>query len=230
MRGGFLGQFGNNSVTLSLADLPPHSAVSISFDLFIILSWDGLLTTLADREIWSLRVTGGPTLLSTTFRNNMDSPTGQNYPDDYPSAPGHRGFTGASETNTLGYFYGLIPHDSVYRITRTFSHQASSLSMIFSSVNMEAISNESWGLDNVVVSITPTQPVLTAPVLNQNGTLTLTLMGEPDRSYRIEGTSSLSSGTWADLGTFSPANGAISFTDQNAANFERRFYRAVRLP
>src|SRR5262249_18875923 len=38
----FLGQFGSNeSVSLSLKNLPPHQHVRITFDLFMILTWDG---------------------------------------------------------------------------------------------------------------------------------------------------------------------------------------------
>src|SRR5947207_2175207 len=39
---GFLGQFGNDSVTLTLDNLPPHTALTVSFDLFVIRSWDGV--------------------------------------------------------------------------------------------------------------------------------------------------------------------------------------------
>ena len=37
----FLGQFGNKTVTLTLSNLPSHGEVHLSFDLFIIRSWDG---------------------------------------------------------------------------------------------------------------------------------------------------------------------------------------------
>jgi hypothetical protein len=37
----FLGQLGNEALSLTLADLPPHTSVTVSFDLFIINSWDG---------------------------------------------------------------------------------------------------------------------------------------------------------------------------------------------
>ena len=37
----FLGQFCNDTVQLTLENLPPHSKVTVSFDLFIIRKWDG---------------------------------------------------------------------------------------------------------------------------------------------------------------------------------------------
>src|SRR5574337_608688 len=37
----FLGQFGNDTVTLTLACLPAHRQVILSFDLYVIRSWVG---------------------------------------------------------------------------------------------------------------------------------------------------------------------------------------------
>src|SRR5262249_46117112 len=37
----FLGQFSNQVVTLSLPSLPAHEQATISFDLYLIRSWDG---------------------------------------------------------------------------------------------------------------------------------------------------------------------------------------------
>src|SRR6185437_12798477 len=65
--GQFLGEFGNQTVSLNLANLPPHDQVTVSFLLFILRSWDGNESTWGP-DIWSLDVSGGPTLLRTTFR------------------------------------------------------------------------------------------------------------------------------------------------------------------
>jgi len=40
----FLGQFGNETVSLALAGLPSHEYLTVSFDLFLIRSWDGNVT------------------------------------------------------------------------------------------------------------------------------------------------------------------------------------------
>jgi hypothetical protein len=37
----FLGQFGNDTLTLTLACLPAHVQATLSFDLYVIRSWDG---------------------------------------------------------------------------------------------------------------------------------------------------------------------------------------------
>ncbi len=52
----FLGQFGNETAQLTLEDLPPHSKVTVSFELFIIRSWDG---NHGAGDIWGLSVTDG---------------------------------------------------------------------------------------------------------------------------------------------------------------------------
>jgi hypothetical protein len=67
----FLGQFGNETVSLTLTDLPLHGALRVSFDLFIIQSWDGLGSSPVDQ--WGIRVDGAPLIL-TNFSNCTDKP------------------------------------------------------------------------------------------------------------------------------------------------------------
>ena len=68
---GFLGRFDNATITLTLA-LPTHTGVTVSFDLFILQSWDGNDTEFGP-DIWELMVDGGPTLVHTTFTNAFAS-------------------------------------------------------------------------------------------------------------------------------------------------------------
>jgi hypothetical protein len=82
----FLGRFGNETVSLLLSGLPAHSEVTVSFDLFIIDTWDGNSEEPGiGPDIWDLSVTGGPTLLHTTF-SNFDPDQNQAYPDPFPGA------------------------------------------------------------------------------------------------------------------------------------------------
>lgn len=159
----FLGQFYNDTVTLTLNNLPPHTEVSVSFDLYIIRTWDGLDN---EPDFWGVGVESGPTLLNTTFCNVDWGPNPQSYPAQYPDA-NHPPFTGASEIRTLGYAYdtyGVI--DSVYRFPNTyydftFAHSEPNLILHFSAWELEfSPSDESWGLDNVKVSVTNTDFVL----------------------------------------------------------------------
>jgi hypothetical protein len=41
----FLGQFGNSTVSVTLGNLARHTGIGVSFDLFVIRSWDGRNTT-----------------------------------------------------------------------------------------------------------------------------------------------------------------------------------------
>jgi hypothetical protein len=158
----FLGQFGNDTVSLTLLDLPRHAYLRVSFDLFVLLTWDGSGSRGSD-DIWQLDVAGGPVLLTTTFTNNdvLKEDTGirQAYPGEYPSCE-WRGQTGAAEKCTLGYTYtflkeggGLQKVDSVYKLSFAFPHTAREVTLNFSARNLTPlrVNDESWGLDNVKV-------------------------------------------------------------------------------
>jgi hypothetical protein len=159
----FLGQFtGADSVNLTFGTLGPHSHVTVVFDLFVLKSWDGSQVFhpqfggILGPDAWDLSVTGGPTLLHTTF-SNIDQAGlyfSQAYPGAYPGST-NAPRTGAVETNSLGYAsFG----DSVYHLAFTFAHTGSTLQLVFSSsmvdgTGSDTIDNESWGLDNVGVAI-----------------------------------------------------------------------------
>lgn len=50
----FLGEFGNDTVSLSLTDLGVHTGVQIDFDLYLIRTWDGSRIAAAGRRIHRL--------------------------------------------------------------------------------------------------------------------------------------------------------------------------------
>lgn len=172
-RRGFLGQFSNDTVCLSLDNLPAHTQVTVSFDLFIIGSWDGSgpgTTTQADQiaALGGERIHGpdqwyftadGQEILRTTFSNWPQYGFRQAYPGPYPEGD-YPAQTGAVEITTLGYEYvgrdkiNYGPMDSVYRISRTFDHTGSDLLLTFAGEGLQGLDDESWGLDNVRVLIT----------------------------------------------------------------------------
>jgi len=139
----------DQTVTLTLRHLPPHTKATVSFDLYILKSWDGN-NPIYGPDRWSLSVNGGPVLLDTTFSNNPK--TGRDLSQqDYPVANSAH-HTGTATVNTLGYtFYG----DSTYRLTFHFAHTGETLALNFSSTLVEGkgLNDESWGLDNVRVSV-----------------------------------------------------------------------------
>lgn len=139
----FLGQFANDSVTLTLTGLQPHLSVSVSFDLYLIE-----LTAENEEHFFELSIDGGPVLMTTSFNHNPAST--QAYPDNYPGV-GYPGQTGAGEVDTLGYSNG----DMVYSFpdsnrSLTFTHTNSTLVVSFSG---SGSAGQSWGLDNVCITL-----------------------------------------------------------------------------
>jgi hypothetical protein len=175
----FLGQFGNGSVTLFLQNLPPHAGAKVSFDLFIIRSWDGnglpdLTGGVWGPDIWSAAVQPGSPLLSTTF-DNEHMPVRrdyhrQSYPAEYPRGS-HAPQMGATETNTLGFLHprqdlvGFTIADSVYRLQFAIAHAGTSLTLDCSAVGLQALADESWGLDNVQVELSGEAPIALVPLI-----------------------------------------------------------------
>jgi hypothetical protein len=146
----FLGQFsGNEAATLFWNNLSAHDSIDLSFDLFIIRDWDGDEVYAANDtpDQWQLTF-DGRTLVSQSFSNNIN-------PQSYPVAPSLTQ-TGAVETGTLGYFYpGHGRSDAVYHFEFSEPHTADSLLIEFSGIDVGALGEESWGIDNVMVSFVP---------------------------------------------------------------------------
>lgn len=161
-----LGEFGNETITLTLDDLPDHTQVLLTFDLYILRSWDGNKTnwpeglvagayTVAPEAVigpdrWKLAA-DGVDLLDTTFSNF----TGwdmygfyQSYPDNYPQGQ-HPPMTGARETGTLGYG----KQDATYRLSFVIEHTGPSLVLEFTGSGLQGLEDESWALGNVNVSV-----------------------------------------------------------------------------
>lgn len=172
---GFLGQFGNQTIRLTLTNLPAHTLVRADFDLYVLRTWDGNTTNFGP-DLWQLGIVGGPPGFQTTFDNHYATETdagvpgltpgftnyGQAYPGTYVGASLYSqfpAFTGAGESNTLGYTFspggegGLLPEDSVYRLSRIFASSSATLQLNFSASDLQALSDESWGLDNLAIEI-----------------------------------------------------------------------------
>lgn len=157
----FLGRYGPQKVCLTLDELPEHNSVTLSFDLYVIHSWDGnqaiaprgfiaeTLDELVGPDRWQLE-TDNVRRLDTTFSNWPEFR--QAYPGNFPHGD-HPAWTGAIEVNTLGYEYEGIAQDAVYRIIVSFPHSADALTLEFISAQTQALADESWGLDNVVVTV-----------------------------------------------------------------------------
>jgi hypothetical protein len=164
----FLGQFSNQTVNLSLSGLPSHNIVTLNFDLFVIRSWDGnqVLSSqpgVVGPDLFTVSIDGSP-LLTTSFSNIYGpdgTPAHATYPQAYPGTYPSGNFlprTGATEVNTLGYQWNdpgvyVGPMDSVYHLTLAVPHSAGTLTFGFNGAPNQIITDESWGIDNVQVSV-----------------------------------------------------------------------------
>jgi hypothetical protein len=154
----FLGEFGNQTASLRLENLQAHSMVTVDFDLYVLRSWDGNLAQFGGPDIFRVVDGTGSLDFQTTFSNNY--PFGdlfnQAFPDQYPGGLFPSQF-GAAEKQSLGYTFdtfpiGVLPMDAVYHLTLSFGHSNPTLLISFSAENLSSLTDESWGLDNVVVT------------------------------------------------------------------------------
>jgi hypothetical protein len=141
----------DQTVSLCLSNLPAHISLQVTFDLYILKSWDGNSPAYG-RDRFLLTVAGGPTLLDTTFSNNPKTNTEGSY-QDYPASKSQP-WAGAFSTNALGYSSFFF--DASYRMNYTFVHTGSVVALNFHSSLFEGkgTRDESWGLDNVTVATT----------------------------------------------------------------------------
>lgn len=163
----FLGQFVNDQVTLTLENLPKHEALVVTFELFVIRTWDGTVGNPAAGPDQFRVVEGGAhTLLHTTFANYPGHT--QNYPDSLSSGVTHPAGYGAAEEDTLGYTYSGQGMDAVYLVSIEFPHSDSQLTLTFEGLGLQLLSDESWGIDNVVISL-PLEPECPADIAPAGG-------------------------------------------------------------
>ena len=156
----FLGEFTNETVSLSLKSLPKHDFVRVSFDLLILKNWDGLGSvgldgTFAGPEYWGLQLDDGPLLLHAAFANGPVGIRADRRRQTFPSLlPGEHvpARTGASASNTLGYDRDL-GGDTTYKLKFLIPHAADAIKFSFFGDNLPQVEEQSWGMDNVVVEV-----------------------------------------------------------------------------
>lgn len=138
----FLGPFGDESVSLSVTELQPHTSITMSFDVVVVGGWDG--EGPLGPHFWGVSSEDGSVFLNTTFSNTTSL---QSYPGEYPgfNLPG----TGAAEFGTLFYDAG----DSVYSIVFSFPHAESTFDLSFFASNLASVEGASWGIDNLDIQV-----------------------------------------------------------------------------
>ncbi len=228
---GFLGEFGNETVTLTLDDLPPHAAVTVRARQFVLRSWDGN-STVEGPDRWILDLAGGLRLVETSYNNGPaeTAAAGQAYPGRHPGGQ-NPARTGAVESNTLGYEVpGEGPMDAVYFHRHTFPHTASRLVLNFRAEGLSSDpDDETWGLDDIQVFITPlvVRPVLEVVGIDAEG-LALRVTVEPGATYDVEWSSDLI--RWELLVRETPVATPLELVDPDVFTEPHRFYRVIRKP
>ncbi|MDE3143229.1 MAG: hypothetical protein KGL19_03680 [Bacteroidota bacterium] len=142
-----LGTFNNARIEISLPDLPQHTAITVSFDLYIHDMWRN--------DLWKFSFDGTDYQI-TGFSN--DSTVEQSYPNNLGNgSPLSPAMTGAIDKNLPGAC-ALIssPHGtSMYKIERTILHSASTFDFSCSDAGSYAYQtcNRSWSIDNLKITM-----------------------------------------------------------------------------
>jgi hypothetical protein len=79
-------------------------------------------------------------------------------------------------------------------------------------------------------SAPPPAPSLTGLQLGASGQVTLRWSAQPGRTYRLEATAALGSGTWRTVGQTTATGSEVAFTDTGHGGAPAQFYRVVLLP
>jgi hypothetical protein len=128
----FLGRIGNSRSELTLTGLEPGAAYKITFDLYVLDSWDGSNAGIGP-DTFRVLVDGAAVLDRTI--SQFDGPQTWDRPAD---VKGQLGFSGWA--------------DSIFRqVPVRFTASASTVVLGFEGANLQEINDESWGIDNVSV-------------------------------------------------------------------------------
>jgi hypothetical protein len=159
----FSGRFGNGGQTLTVTNLVPGQPYTLGFDLYVIDSWDGT----SGGEYFNVAVNG-----LQLFHQN------------FGNANATQGYTNQPDEGRLNFGFTPSYTDSIYRNLEVPFVASNGVALfLFSAQNLEAIDNESWGLDNVSLRLTADL----AGTVIRSTTLPLTVSpsSEPIESFRI---------------------------------------------
>lgn len=150
-----LGRFNNNFLYLKVKDLPKHSIVNISFDLYIHDKWDGDYIAPGNSlpDAWVMNLDNYPLYL-TTFSNGTYR---QSFPGNYIAG----GFKNPPKADAWGTdlpgacsLQGSANGTTLYRIEKTTGHTNDSLVITINDV-LQPPGNfclKSWSIDNLVIT------------------------------------------------------------------------------
>ncbi len=158
---GVLGRYNSNVnkgyFKLTLNDLPKHSLITLSFDLYVHDTWDGNKTGVEGPDIWQMQVDGA-IFINATFSNGECIPGNfcppQSYPFNYPNSYNNPK-NGAYRTDLPGVCGLAGPNGTtLYKISKTFAHSNSTLVLqcldkLVQPNVPDQLCDESWSVDNI---------------------------------------------------------------------------------
>jgi len=151
----FLGRFADELVTLRVP--AGMTNLTLTFDIYIIGSWDGAGIQGFGGDLWQVEVERAgvrANLFHTSFSNQNTKP--QHYPNQIDKGTRPNG-TKALALNALGYPKASAKFDvgdAIYRMSFNVSNPTGG-EVIFhfhTTTPLQGETDESWGLDNVQVS------------------------------------------------------------------------------
>jgi hypothetical protein len=176
----FLGRFSGydgsatseSRIRLTLAGLPAHTTLKVSFDLYVIGDWLGNATDWTGDHFFGVRALDPGTdtvvsLLRASSSNSSDpamSRSRQSFPDSFLVGD-HAAMSGGASRGALGY--GDRGGDTTYHLTFDVTSSASSAVLEFFGQNLAGSSTDTtrtWGLDNIEVRTFGGSPVNTLAV------------------------------------------------------------------
>jgi hypothetical protein len=128
------------STLLTLSGLAPHTTLTIQFDLATWDSWDGNTFTCCIPDVFNVEL-DSVSILSEFYRNQgLTTPTGFG--------------TLLISTPAVDLGQNPIHPDSAWRVSITVPHSATTAALAFfaSGGGWQGTDDESWGLDNILIS------------------------------------------------------------------------------
>jgi subtilase family serine protease len=148
-----LGRYGNESATLNLSGLQAGHAYRVDAKVYAFDSWDGNAASVGP-DRWSI-ATGSGSGWTTTF--SAFSSSAQAFPFEYGLGTSTAGSGGAACNCGWRCWSGNVG-PWIYPVWLRFTAVGPTESVTFAGSGLEDLCNESWGLDDVVVTDLGTTP------------------------------------------------------------------------
>ncbi|MBI3867281.1 MAG: VCBS repeat-containing protein [Verrucomicrobia bacterium] len=154
----FLGRFGSGGPMLTVTGLTVGVSYTLGFDLYVIDSWDGgSALTGDDFAVWA----DSASVFRESFSNYNGNPPG-----------GAQSFPRSPDEGRANFGFNASLVDAIYRSIEINFTASNAISVIrFQGANLQAVDDESWGLDNVRVRTTAsaTTTIITSSSLPSSG-------------------------------------------------------------